>query len=160
MYDRELYKHYKEHGICVSCGQEKAEPNRVRCFECLEKNAKRHKQNKSSSKDRSKALRQKRKAQGLCVWCGKPQCSNSTAFCIDCKIKNQRNNESRKQGIARSERASYGLCYRCGKDITSGKLCDSCKAQSIANLPSISIGWIAYHKKANDQIFRRECANV
>lgn len=36
---RERYYWYKEHGICVSCGQEEAAPGKVRCEECAMKAA-------------------------------------------------------------------------------------------------------------------------
>lgn len=34
-----LYEFYKNNGICVNCGQTKAEKNKVRCMTCLEKGA-------------------------------------------------------------------------------------------------------------------------
>ena len=34
---RENYKYYKEHNICVSCGQENAEKNHTLCLNCMMK---------------------------------------------------------------------------------------------------------------------------
>ena len=33
----ESYKYYKEHHICVSCGQENAEKNHTQCLNCMMK---------------------------------------------------------------------------------------------------------------------------
>ena len=33
----ENYKYYKEHHICVSCGQEKAEKDHTQCLNCMVK---------------------------------------------------------------------------------------------------------------------------
>ena len=35
-YVRERYQWLKAHGVCVSCGQADAEPDRVRCKKCLD----------------------------------------------------------------------------------------------------------------------------
>ena len=37
IYQRERYQWLREHGICVSCGVEKAEIGFVRCAKCREK---------------------------------------------------------------------------------------------------------------------------
>ena len=36
-HNKTLYEFYKKNGICVRCGQEKAEKNRVKCIACLGK---------------------------------------------------------------------------------------------------------------------------
>lgn len=139
---QELYAWYKQIGICPQCGTNKAAPNRVRCEECLAKQAESLNKRREISprntghKTYTKNLREQRKENGLCIWCGKPICSTSTAFCIDCNIKNQRNNDRRKSGIERSERHKYGLCYICGKPTADGKkLCEVCYKRSCDNLP-------------------------
>ena len=142
---QELYIWYKEMGICPQCGTNKASPHRVRCEECLIKNAEssekqRQKKSQTIRKQKHKSyirsLRQSRKESGLCVWCGKPICSSSTVFCIDCKIKNQRRNEQRKIGIERSERPSYGFCYTCGEPLNrTGRVCKKCAEMMTDNLP-------------------------
>lgn len=38
-HNKTLYEFYKRNGICVRCGQEKAEKNRVKCLVCLGKDA-------------------------------------------------------------------------------------------------------------------------
>lgn len=138
---QELYAWYKRMGICPQCGANKAAPNRVRCEECLAKNAESADKHRkispvTSRKTYMKNLREQRKENGLCIWCGKTICSSSTVFCIDCKIKNQRKNDKRKSGIERSERYEYGLCYICGNPAVDGKkLCDDCYKKIRDNLP-------------------------
>lgn len=139
---QELYAWYKNMGICPQCGTNKSAPHRVRCEECLAKNAESaEKQRKirprnTGHKSYIKSLREQRKENGLCIWCGKSICSTSTVYCIDCRIKNQRKNEQRKTGVLRSERYEYGLCYICGKKAMQGKkLCEDCYSRSVGNLP-------------------------
>lgn len=158
--NQELYAWYKQMGICSQCGTNKAAPNRVRCEECLAKNAEsadKHRKIKpiASRKTYNRNLREQRKQNGLCIWCGKPICSTSTVFCIDCKIKNQRRNDKRKSGTERSERHEYGLCYICGKRAVEGKrLCKECYKRSCGNLPE-NKGGANYRnwKQRNELIF-------
>lgn len=135
------YEFYKSQGICVQCKQEKAAPNRVRCEVCLvqnlstQENRRKKGAYKYSNTGYSKKLREKRKSEGLCIWCGKPLCSKSKCYCIDCRIKNQKNNNARKNGIERSERESYGLCYICGETAMEGKnTCKDCYERCRNNL--------------------------
>lgn len=160
------YLSYKEHGICVQCGSQKAAPHRVRCEECLAKNAEsaaivREGKQRDSRAEYSKALRKRRKEQGLCVWCGKPQCKNSSCFCLDCRLKNQRKNERKKVDIDRSERPIYGICYRCGKHPIEPekKLCASCIEQSIRNLPDDNKALKIIWKPQNNLLFQRKMSN-
>lgn len=158
--NQELYAWYKKMRICPQCGTNKAAPNRVRCEECLAKNAEsadKHRKIKpiASRKAYIKNLRKQRKENGLCIWCGKPICSTSTVFCIDCKIKNQRRNDKRKSGMERSERYEYGLCYICGNPAVDGKsLCEECYKRSCDNLPDSKDG-VNYRnwKQRNKLIF-------
>lgn len=150
-------------GICPQCGTNKAAPHRVRCEECLSKNAESAKKCEENSpkntghKEYIKNLRKQRKENGLCIWCGKLICSSSTVFCIDCKIKNQRRNDRRKRGVDRSERHEYGLCYFCGKKAVQGrKTCEDCYNRCVDNLPE-SKGGKNYEnwKRQNNLIFGR-----
>lgn len=145
-WSKELYQWYKDMGICCQCGCKKAAPKRIRCEECLASNAESAKkrrekweesERKKDNEVRKKA-RNKRKEEGNCIFCGKPKTASSTCFCIDCRIKNRRRNERRKQGIDRNSRASYGLCYICGKSLDrSGKLCSICSERATNNLPKM-----------------------
>lgn len=144
------YKYYKEHGICPQCGIREHAPGRVRCEICLAQNAE-SKQKKIESENLQqrqarlsnvniyrRKMRSNRKDNGKCIWCGKPLSMYSTCFCPDCRIKNQRRNELRKNGIPRSERHTYGICYRCGKNpiLPGKKLCKACYEQCINALES------------------------
>ena len=168
---KELYDWYKKMGICPQCGSNKAAPGKVRCEECLAKNAESsRKQREKKSEKQTEAIRQKhreylknlrakRKADGLCIYCGKPQNSYSSSMCIECRIKNQKKNEKRKIGIDRSERPIYGRCYRCGAKIVAGKLCDRCLETSIKNLQYANssqktLERRAYIRQQNNAIFR------
>lgn len=168
------YLYYKKHGICPQCGKNKSAPNRVRCEECLAKNAESRKRRfdnstqeqkekeKKSHRMYLKSRRERMKKEGLCVWCGKPVTRNSV-FCIDCKIKNQKNNEKRKCSIDRAERPLYGMCYRCGKkELVSGKkLCQKCleasmKSLEFAKTSTRTAERMAYIRQQNNAIFCRK----
>lgn len=158
-YSKETYQWYKDHGICVKCKREDAEYGRTKCSECLEKEAEKVRAkrlaNPKSQKEYTKIRRERLKESGLCVWCGKPLSKYSKCFCVDCRVKNQRNNEKKKT-IARSERPSYGMCYRCGERIESGKLCKKCKATSLNNLPNeVPEGFIRATKRMNNIVLAK-----
>lgn len=169
--NKELYDWYKKMGICPQCGSNKAAPGKVRCEECLVKNAESaRKQREKFTQEQAdtarenhrtylKKLRADRKTAGLCIYCGKPQSEYSTSMCIECRIKNQKRNDKKKEGIDRSERPMYGRCYRCGTKITGGKLCEKCSETSIKNLQyakssSKTLERRAYIRQQNNAIFR------
>lgn len=162
-----LYEWYKEHGICVRCGQMDAVKGKTKCVTCLEKNAesqRRLREKKSAEElelqaEKNKAYYreryQKLKEAGLCVNCAKPQVSTSKVYCIDCAIKNQRRNNKRKCGIERYERKVYGKCYVCNDPVgKNGNLCDKCYAMVCANLPTkMNEKLYKMHKQQNKAIF-------
>lgn len=122
------YEWYKSIGICVQCRKEKAAPHHVRCEVCLEQNLSTQESRRrvgtyrrADRRSYNKTLRERRKAAGLCIDCGRPICSSSKCYCVECRIKNQKRNERRKEGLNRSERKQYGLCYICGKEALPGK---------------------------------------
>ena len=55
-HNKTLYEFYKKNSICVRCGQQKAEKNRVKCIVCLEKD-------RLSQKRRRERIRQYGKTQ-------------------------------------------------------------------------------------------------
>jgi len=133
----ETYYWLKEHGICVSCHQEDAEPNRTLCFECGEKRKKRYiEYYKENNEDRKEKIRKnskirywKLKEKGICTCCGKRKISrNSTIYCLDCYIKKRRAYAERNRGkIDRNERPKYGMCYKCGKqELYTDTQCKEC----------------------------------
>lgn len=158
---QEDYAFFKSMGICPHCKKNKAAPNRVRCEECLARNAesaaRQHEKNRQKTvRDYARERRERVKADGKCIWCGSPLSQYSKCFCPSCRVKNQRNNEARKNGVARSERYSYGICYRCGKHelVPGKKLCQTCYEQSIDNLPD-SPKIITAWKRDNNRVFGR-----
>ena len=132
---KELYAFYKERGICVSCGQEYAEPKKTRCFECAGnyiKQARNYRKNLTAEKREKIAAykkdRDKRhKEQGLCIRCGKQKAIKGLTRCVECKVKDFIWYERKRQSnghIPRTECRSFGLCHVCGKPAEIGKLCE------------------------------------
>lgn len=81
MSSKALRQMYKEHHICIHCGQNDAMPGRVSCAECLAKDLERHTQAYGNLSSEMKAAylqkcnerqREKRKrlaAKGICTIC-------------------------------------------------------------------------------------------
>ena len=89
---KEIYRWYKEHGICTMCGRAYAEPGRVYCAPCNRKyNARRAQLDPGNEKH--KAYNRQRKAdliaQGLCVWCGKRPHAEGHRMCPTCRAKDR-----------------------------------------------------------------------
>ena len=125
--NKEEYAFYKSNGICTHCRKARAEPGITLCLDCKIKNRK-YKKAYNSDKQRKidKEKREFRKANSLCVNCGcRPQ--QHGLLCGRCYTTVLRRKE-RMDSIPRSERASYGLCYTCGKNpVLSGKkVCKDC----------------------------------
>lgn len=128
------YLFAKEHGLCVRCRSEIAEPGKATCFECAEKmREQKRKIRAGMTEEQKKILREKaaesnrklykkRKDAGICVICGRHKATPGMVKCIDCRLKT---NRRRRKEIQRIERLEYGLCYVCGKPVceASGKLC-------------------------------------
>lgn len=58
-------------------------------------------------------------AFGVCREC---MCRDATygKKCLECHVKEHKRNEARRDGIHRSERTAYGLCFFCGKPVEKG----------------------------------------
>lgn len=167
-YDRELYLWYKDRGICIQCRRERAAPGKVRCEECLAVEADRTYENRQkmpveqrkevNRRNNAKRieLRRTRAKNGLCASCGKPY-PEATTFgqCRECRNKRNRKKLEAKMEhgyIPRSERPTYGMCYRCGSPIDEGKLCESCIEQ---NKRASQMGpWRDFVKAEIDRCFR------
>lgn len=162
------YQFYKSIGICGKCHRNPIEPNRAKCFECLEKEATARrnrlaKENENERKQRlekmklyNKRSRDKSKADGKCVWCKKPLSAYSGCFCIDCRVKNKQKNDQRKDGIDRSERNQFGRCYICNEIADKGKLCSRCYENVCNNLPkSMNIALYKHNKNQNRAVFAK-----
>lgn len=95
MCDTNNYEYYKQHHICVRCGQEDAEKNRILCFRCLIKAREnslayyyQHKEErKEKDRIKNKIRYNKLKELGLCTSCGKRQTKNNKVYCEYCSAK-------------------------------------------------------------------------
>lgn len=128
-YAKEVYYWRKEHGICVNCGKEKAEPNRTRCLEC--KMVQREKmlaayhnkpeEVKVLEAEKKRLKRAEKKAQGICRQCSRPIYKNH-AYCYEHYISQR--NADRKYKQKKLKYHPSGTCYICGKESEKGfKLC-------------------------------------
>ena len=98
----ESYKYYKEHHICVSCGQENAEKNHTQCLNCMMKAReraliyfKKHKKElQEKSRIRAKNRYENLKEQGICTSCGKRPAADNKILCKHCAARiNYRNRQ-------------------------------------------------------------------
>lgn len=97
MCSRNNYEWYKEHNICVGCGQEDAVRNHVLCFRCMinareraSAYANNHKDElKEKSRIKSKKRYEKLKELGLCTSCGKRHTKFNKVQCEYCSAKNR-----------------------------------------------------------------------
>ena len=140
---KELRDWYVQHGICASCGQEKAAPNRKECFACLEKRAERnmkyyHSMSEEQKQARNEKLRKQyaeRKAAGKCTRCGKKPAASGRAVCVMCAKRdaNRQMKKRRENGVLPKYMFGDGYhCVTCGKDIDNEKKqCDKCYRNSV-----------------------------
>lgn len=120
----------KKLGLCVQCGKQPAKANRVRCDDCLKKQA-----------NESKKYRDYRKDLGYCPRCGKNKIYCNESICEECnelvskyrlankdKIKEQQKISSKERS---KKLKALGICVRCGKrKAKSGKAdCEICLAK-------------------------------
>lgn len=109
---KQNYTFYKSAGICVRCHQNPAEPNRVMCAACAEKE-------RQSAADNRKAL----KEMGICPYCGQNKIFSGESCCPECAAKKYISNRVRRNPAYdsqyqhdRKERLkSAGICIKCGK---------------------------------------------
>lgn len=99
MSSKALRQMYKEHHICIHCGQNDAMPGRVSCAECLAKDLERHTKAYENLSGETKAAylqkrnerqREKRKrlvAKGICTTCLKRPMSKGYRSCIECRTR-------------------------------------------------------------------------
>ena len=145
IYQRETREYYRNLGICTRCGKNKLFGEEKECPECVAKMYELNLKYKENGKFDYREWRRKHmvslKEKGLCVSCGRSKAKEGRASCEYCLIKNrERSREYRMKknetGISRSERASYGLCYFCGKEIGgNGRICKNCSEKAIVKLP-------------------------
>lgn len=156
---RERYYWYKEHGICVSCGQEEAAPGKVRCEECAAKVTTRRlaayyrqgKAQQAADLQRHKVRYARRKALGRCTDCGKTV-STGKRLCLDCSLRRHRYDKRFFDAYRRVKTDfSDGLCCKCNEPVVPGKkLCARHYAIALENLRK------ANAQRSNDHPRRRD----
>lgn len=119
--------YYKSRGICINCRKEQAEPNRVLCWECAEKDRNR---TRTYDKER-KAKYNKRKKElcdafGVCTTCMKAD-KYKGKQCISCYLKRKRKYKDRiieQDKLPRELWDEFDRCMICGGERAEGsKLC-------------------------------------
>lgn len=154
------YHFYKDLKICVRCHKNQAEPNKVMCLECADKDSECYKHTRRRNieekhkrdLDKYYALKEK----GICTYCKHENAVAGKTKCARClaKIRNRRN--AKKSDIARSERVSYGICYICGKEnVMEGKgVCEKCYEKRMESISKIMyMPGSDYWKNENKLIF-------
>ncbi len=131
MSSKALRQMYKEHHICIHCGQNDAMPGRVSCAECLAKDLERHTQAYENLSGETKAAylqkrnerqREKRKrlvAQGICIICLKRPMSKGYRSCIECRTKDAQ----KRARNSKEYRRTSGTCAYCDEPPIPGKRC-------------------------------------
>ena len=172
-YQREGRIFLRSIGICTRCRKNYAQVGRSMCEECAEYSNMKGKEYRDNQTEEQKEYRrqygkrllEKWAEQGLCHRCGKAMGSADAGYviCLECRLRDRKRKQERqakKNGgmyIPRSERPEYGLCYRCGSPIESGRMCEVCIEKTRTTLkPHSREAWKDYHKKMNKAIFERE----
>lgn len=139
----EEYHFYKDLKICVRCHKNAAEPHKVMCLECADKDSEQSRKNRQRNleerKKRDLDKYNSLKEMGICTYCKHEKAVAGKTKCAKCltKIRNKRN--AKKSDIDRSERVAYGICYICGKDkVMDGKgVCDKCYEKRMESIGKI-----------------------
>ncbi len=145
------YEHYKSHGICVTCGQEKAKPGHVRCWRCLLSQAEHEAEYRERKSDdqksrqladrRSRAtiLRAERREQGLCPNCGGERKNKEYALCEKCRASAKKSAERKRRNdgiLDNGFRGDGQFCAVCLKpvEIEGAKLCNRCAENNAVSI--------------------------
>lgn len=156
------YRFYKNLGICVRCHKERAEPHKVMCYECIDKEKEQYQKklqkNREQINKRDLDKYYRLKEQGICTYCKHEKAVEGKTKCAKCLAKIRYKRNKNKADIERSERVAYGLCYICGKQsVIPGKgVCEKCyevRSQSIQKIMYLPVS--EYWKNDNKLIFRK-----
>lgn len=137
---KETYEWYKEHHICVRCGQRDADAGRTLCLECRFKEIERARKYKEKhlsavTEYQREYMRQRRKyckENQICIQCGKP--TNGASYCpMHTALRRQRSEDKRREeGVMPRYLMGNGeFCYFCGKTVENigDKTCGKCHAR-------------------------------
>lgn len=127
----------KKLGFCTECGRNRIYGSETICPECAEKKYADNLKRKDTAKDRQYQhdRKERLKAAGICIKCAKRKAETGKTKCATCNIKERERARRYRGGIPRSERPAYGMCYFCGAEIKTGKICETCKKRITKNLP-------------------------
>lgn len=107
-YKRASTEFFRAHGICTTCGKNRAAPGRAMCLDCLQKSREYHyrKLAEETPEQREHRLatarayhrrtRAERRAQGLCTECGRPT-AQGTILCLEHLLRRRRQERERRQ---------------------------------------------------------------
>ena len=145
-YLRENRQFFKDNNLCRVCGKNKLFGDEKTCPECLaymaevnKKSREKHGGNSAYYKKDIKRL----KENGICRGCRKRKVVEGKTYCEICLEKKRiRSQEYRRRktvdGLRRSERPAYKLCYTCGSKLDrEGRICQKCADIMTSNLPKI-----------------------
>lgn len=139
----EEYHFYKDLKICVRCHKVKAEPNKVMCLECADKDSEQNRKSRRRNLDKEKKRDLEKyyrlKEKGICTYCKHEKALLGKTKCAKCLAKIRNRKEAKKSGILRPERVAYGICYICGKDkVMEGKgVCEKCYSKRMESMNKI-----------------------
>lgn len=142
-YHKERYRWLKEHGICVCCGSNDAEPNRVLCFHCLEKNNAKKKAdwyvNHEKKLEYQRNYYRELKEKGVCVRCRKRTTDNGRSCCSVClgQFRARDAKKRREEGRLPMDMRGDGYhCAICTRDVAKAgdKLCEQCMERCRAKI--------------------------
>lgn len=158
----EEYHFYKDLKICVRCRKNSAEPNKVLCLECSDKDNEqcRRSRERNIEKEKQRDLEKyyRLKEQGICTYCKREKAITGKTKCAKCLAKIRNKRRQNKADINRSERVAYGICYICGKaDVMDGKgVCEKCYKTRMESMQKImSLPGSEYWKSENKLIFSK-----
>lgn len=145
IYQRENRAYFRSLGLCPRCGKNKLFGDEKECPECVammyELNRKSREKGNFDAKEYYRKDIKMLKEKGLCRRCRNRKVADGHTYCQICLEKHREEGRKRRNiksndGISRSERVSYGLCYFCGVKIDSGKkICQKCTEIMVKNLP-------------------------
>ncbi|MCM1221385.1 MAG: hypothetical protein NC548_43590 [Lachnospiraceae bacterium] len=163
-YQKERYHWLKSKGICVHCGQEKAQKGTVLCRMCTinssqysveryhRKTPEQLEHYKEYQKEYQHMRRQKLLAEGVCTRCGKRPARAGYKSCKICSAEDCKKHKEKRLEKGIMPRFIMGkgeYCYFCGKSGCNGeKVCPECRERLTANLP--------HNKPSNNHIWRKE----
>lgn len=141
---RILYQYATQDGVCVHCRSRMAEPGKLSCVECAEKDREyRKKRNVAGNYNTNRDAKRKRsrelKEKGLCYRCGIRDASAPGKKCDICRDKAKKYKDKYRNGLPRYEWVNYGICYNCGKNpaMDGKKVCESCYQKRLLTIPAM-----------------------